>query len=77
MMAGGMWFTWLLPLLLITILLILGGIWLVNNGGFNGQGRTHSGMSSETDTPEEILKKRYARGEISREEYEEMRQALD
>jgi putative membrane protein len=35
-----------------------------------------SGPTQTNQTPLEILKARYARGEISREEYEQMRQDL-
>jgi putative membrane protein len=34
------------------------------------------GLNLNRETPLEILKKRYARGEITGEEYEEMRKAL-
>ena len=34
------------------------------------------GLSSQTDTALEILKKRYAKGEISKQEYEEKRKDL-
>lgn len=37
--------------------------------------QTHLPLASQT--PLEILKARYARGEISREEYEQMRQDLE
>jgi len=58
---------------LLLPLLLLGGIaalvgWRPQGGGQRQEG-THP-------TPEEILKQRYARGEISREEYERMRQDL-
>ena len=39
---------------------------------FNQTGRVQNG-----ETPLEILKARYARGEISREEYEQVRGALE
>ena len=39
---------------------------------FNQTGRAQNG-----ETPLEILKARYARGEISREEYEQMRRDLE
>jgi putative membrane protein len=38
---------------------------------------TQSGPGKTGETPLEILKARYARGEISREEYEKMRQDLE
>jgi putative membrane protein len=40
---------------------------------FNNQ----SGPSESGQTPREILEARYARGEISREEYEQMRRDLE
>ena len=51
--SGWMWILWLA--------IILGVIWLVGRGTGTARGRAES--------PEEILKERYVRGEISREEY--------
>ncbi|MBU2547099.1 MAG: SHOCT domain-containing protein [Proteobacteria bacterium] len=39
-----------------------------------GKGRAVGGVT--TETPLEILKKRYARGEISREQFEEMKKDI-
>ena len=36
-----------------------------------------TGRAQNSETPFEILKARYARGEISREEYEQMRRDLE
>ena len=36
-----------------------------------------TGRAQNSETPLEILKARYARGEISREEYEQMRRDLE
>lgn len=36
-----------------------------------------TGQAQNRETPLEILKARYARGEISRQEYEQMRQDLE
>ena len=69
MFGGGMLLGWLLPL----ILLVLAGMWLFNNAAGN---RTETLPGASQKTPEEILKERYARGEISREEFESTRQAL-
>ncbi len=69
MFGGGMLLGWLLPL----VLLILAGMWLFNNAAGN---RTETLPGTGQKTPEEILKERYARGEISREEFESMREAL-
>lgn len=54
---GGMWLLWL------AVLVIVGGLIL-----FATRSLKRSEPSGES--PEEILKKRYARGEIDREEYE-------
>jgi putative membrane protein len=62
----------------IALLLLLGlvalVIWLLTRSSSPGRSRGSVGPSSQT--PLEILKTRYARGEISREEYEEMREHL-
>ncbi len=79
MMFGGGMFLGLIFLILFLLLiggLIVGAIWLVSRGvgsdGFNfGQ---PSGRS--TEDPMEILRRRYARGEITQEEYEAMREDL-
>lgn len=63
---------WLMMLLAALFwLLIIGGIvwlvvWLV------GRAR----MPQQVETPLDVLKKRYARGEINKEEYERMKQDL-
>ncbi len=65
----GLGFGWLL-MILFWILLILGIVYLVKLIG---------GSSKKVDKEEtalDILKKRYAKGEISREEFERMRDDL-
>lgn len=70
----------LLGLLVVVGLLAL-GVWLLakalslSNSKSVGMLLTPSEKSSES--PLDILKKRYARGEISQAEYEEMRRQLD
>lgn len=59
-MMIGMLFFWLL--------IILGGIWLVR-GLFGNRTRSFPGVSI---TPREILDQRFARGEISRAEYDQV-----
>jgi putative membrane protein len=71
MMGGGWWWMWivwaggLLLVLLLVYLLIAGS----RNGG------RPSGPPPET--PLDILKKRYAKGEITRAEYEQMKKDLE
>ncbi|MEJ2637750.1 MAG: SHOCT domain-containing protein [Calditrichia bacterium] len=74
MMGGfGMGFGWIFGILLIGLV-----IWAVT--GFAG-GRTFqtggNGHISSGESPLDVLKKRYARGEISREQYEEMKRDLN
>ncbi len=59
---------WLVPLILIGLLVAYGLGWRPGNG--------QPPPRREEQSPLDILKTRYARGEISREEYEEMRRDL-
>ena len=68
MMMGMMGFGLIIPLLLVGLVAYALG-WLPQ---FN-----QSLPTSTSQTPLEILKARYARGEISREEYEQMHQDLE
>lgn len=67
MMNGFMGFGWLFWLLLI------GGLfWFI----FQTINRNRDISNNVTETPLEILKKRYAKGEITKEEYEQMKHDL-
>jgi len=61
---GGMWLGWLLVLVVLAAM-----IWLIARAA-RGAGRRR-GPQESGETPEQILKRRYARGEIDREEYEQ------
>jgi putative membrane protein len=64
-----------LGMILIWGLLIVGSIWLIRvlfSGGINKPPRE----TEREDQALEILNKRYARGELKREEYELMKQDL-
>jgi len=52
------WGMWFIPLLIISLIIFL----YKNNNS-----------STQKETPMEILKKRYAKGEITKEQYEEMK----
>ncbi len=68
---GGMWFGWLFWLVII-VLIAWGVITVVNSSRSRGNGPHFSPDNDALD----ILKKRYARGEISKEEFEKMKKDL-
>lgn len=75
MMGWGMGFGifWVFFMLLFWIILILGAVWLVRAVFGNGRPRS---TSNEPQSAREILDQRYARGEITREQYEIMKEDI-
>lgn len=67
--TGFSWIFWLA--------LIIGAVLLVR-GGYLGCGMGHSGRQNndQNETPLSILKRRYAKGEISKEEFDRMKNDL-
>jgi putative membrane protein len=65
---GGMWFGWIFWIVIIGLIIYL--IVRVTNQKSSGTGR----ISNET--PHDVLKKRYARGEITKEEFDSMKKDL-
>ncbi len=80
MMGSGMWggfgWMWLMPIFMIIFwgLVIWGIVALVR--GLSGS-RGSDSASSRPDSALEVLKKRYARGEIDKKEYEEKKKDLE
>lgn len=67
-MGGGMWFGWVFWIVIIAII-----IWLVvNQSNKNKQNYQPPHQESAMD----ILKMRYAKGEISKEEFERMKKEI-
>ncbi len=67
-MMGGFGWMWLMPVLWIVVLGLI--IWAVV-AAVRGSSESRSSDSSKADSALEVLKRRYARGEINKEEYEE------
>ncbi|AZR81099.1 MAG: SHOCT domain-containing protein [Hydrogenovibrio crunogenus] len=62
-MGGGMWLLWLIFIIVIFL--------LIKN--FN---TSSNSASEQNETALDILKKRYAKGEITKEEFEEQKKTL-
>jgi len=69
---GGMWFGWIF-LLVILGFIIWGVVSVVNNN--REHDRQH--YMSHGESALDILKKRYARGEINKEQFEQMKRYLN
>lgn len=67
---------WMFPGLgfLIILVLILALIWLLNSRYYRNQ---NTDQSNEKEDPLIILKRRYATGEIDREEFQRMKRELE
>jgi len=72
-MMGGFGWGWFMPIIMIVFwgLVIWGIVALVR-----GLSRGDAGSSTQSDSALEILKRRYARGEITKREYEERKKDL-
>ena len=67
---GGWWFMWIIPL----GFLIVFAIFVLRGGPMCGWGRHGEGRS---ESAHEILARRFARGEIMKDQYEDMKRTLD
>jgi putative membrane protein len=76
MMHGfGFGFGGVVVMILFWGLLILGAVWLIRSLFSGGRYSSFQGSDRE-ESAKEILDRRYARGELNREEYEVMKQDL-
>lgn len=67
-MGGGMWFGWIFWLVILVLI-----IWFVVTQFNKGKQDSQSGSQ---ETPMDILKKRYAKGEITKEQFDKMKKDL-
>ena len=69
---------WIFPFIFLIVLIFVVYM-LFNRRGYRlpwNEGRENHYRPGEKETPTEILKKRYAKGAISKEEFEEMKSVL-
>ena len=63
--------------LIIIILLVIFVVWLLGGGRFGSSARGYSASEHDrSETPLEILKRRYASGDITKEEFENIKKDL-
>jgi putative membrane protein len=70
----GMMLIWPVLLLVVATLLVAGVVWAVQLSSRGGS--RPMGMRPADEAPAEILRRRYAGGEISKEQFDEMRRTL-
>ena len=69
MWGGGMWFGWIFWLVIIGII-----VWLLINQ--STRNRNQNQINPHLESPLDILKKRYAKGEITKEQFDQMKKDL-
>ena len=70
----GFGFMWLIPLVIFVIFIIfVRGIFGLNSSGCG----SHDGSTKHPYSAREILDKRFAKGEITKDDYEEMKKTLE
>ncbi len=74
---GGMWFfPILMPIIMLILLAILFSMF-TGRGFFRSSGQNDYGSyQHSTESPLDILKKRYAKGEINKDEFERMKKDI-
>lgn len=70
-MGGGFIWMWIFPVIFIVLM-----IWMMSGRGPMG-GHSHNSDQPNSESARDILDKRFAKGEISKEEYEEMKKSLN
>jgi len=71
----GMMLIWPILLLVLVVLCVVGAVWFAQSASRSATPSAGAGATGES--PLDILKRRYAGGEITKEQFEEMRKALE
>lgn len=71
---GGFPWMWIFPLLFLIVLIVMLGFF---RGGSPPMCGGHEAHDKKEASARELLDRRYARGEISREEYQQMKKDLE
>ena len=69
---------WIFPMIMFAVIMIFGFLFAMRWGcrsPWSGPGR-HHGAGGESESALDILKKRYAKGEIAKDEFERMKKDL-
>ncbi len=73
MWGGSMWFGWFFWLIIIGLI-----VWLIiNNSSRNRNNMHHFPPQAHHENALDILKKRYAKGEINKEQFDQMKHDLE
>ncbi len=67
---GGLWFSWIFRIAVILLI-----VWVIVHGSNRNQKNNNN--QRVRDTPLDIIKRRYANGEITKEEFEIMKKDLE
>ncbi len=73
---GGYWMLFMIPIGLIVLVVIGYIVWRAVNWGGGCCGGGHYGHYGDRENAMEILRQRYARGEISKDQYEQMKRDI-